>query len=147
MNTFNTLLMTGIFISLASPSQAQIKTTQVDALVEALRLSAPPNKPKDGMYSDWQVLPGIIPDWSKRCTGKAMTPEQFEKESLKARKVVSCIVKRELQTQQNETKNEEKAVRQTACWWMTGKPKECQSGTTAIYVQKVLDLYKKQLKS
>jgi hypothetical protein len=147
MKTFKTLLMTGILISLASPSQAQIKTTQVDALVEALKLAAPPNKPNDGMYSHWQVLPGIIPDWSKRCTGKAMTPEQFEKDSLAARKVVSCIVKRELQTQQNETKNKEKAVRQTACWWMTGKPKECQSGTTATYVQKVLDLYKKQLKS
>ncbi|ACK66742.1 conserved hypothetical protein [Rippkaea orientalis PCC 8801] len=143
------LLVSGIFISVilgTSPSQAQVKTNQVNALVEALRQAAPPNRPNDGMYSDWQVLPGIIPDWSKRCAGKTMTPEQFEKDPKMARQVVSCIVKRELQTQWNETKNEQQAVRQTACWWMTGKPKECQSGTLVTYVQKVLNTYQKQLK-
>ncbi len=56
MKTFKTVLITGIFISLASPSQAQIKTTQVDALVEALRLAAPPNKPNDGMYPTFSRL-------------------------------------------------------------------------------------------
>jgi hypothetical protein len=149
MKIVRALLISGIFVSLgwgAIPSQAQAKNPQVNALVEALRQAAPPNRPNDGMYSDWQVLPGIIPDWSKRCTGKEMTPAQFEKDPTTARKIVSCIVKRELQNQWNETKNEEQAVRQTACWWMTGKPKECQSGTTATYVQTVLSFYQKQLK-
>ncbi|MEB3311376.1 MAG: hypothetical protein VKJ02_14205 [Snowella sp.] len=150
MKSFKALLISGILISIGletHPSHAEVKTTQVNALVEALRQAAPTQRAKDGMYSDWQVLPKIIPDWSKRCLGKSLTPEQFDKDKAAARQVVSCIVKRELNTQTKATPKEEQAVRQVACWWMTGKANECQSGATAAYVNKVLDFYRRQLAS
>jgi hypothetical protein len=128
------------------PSFAQEKETQVNALVEALRQAAPPNSPKDGMYSPWQVLPGIIPSWTKKCTSKEMTPEQFDADEKAARQTVTCIVQRELQNQFKTTNNEIQAVRSVACWWMTGKAQSCDSGWTATYVQKVLSFYKEQLK-
>ena len=61
------LLLSGLVASLvlsALPTQAQqVTNTQVGALVEALRLAAPKTgKPNDGLYSEWQVTPGIIPN-------------------------------------------------------------------------------------
>ncbi|GBF81552.1 hypothetical protein [Aphanothece sacrum] len=126
-----------------SPSMAQVKDTQVNKLVEAIRKAAPLNKPKDGMYSDWQVLPGIIPDWTKRCLGKSMTVDQFEADKKAAQKTVTCIVQREFETQFKATKNEMQAVKNTACWWMTGKIDSCKNGTTGTSVEKVLTFYKK----
>ncbi len=150
MKPFKALLISGILISLSletQPSHAEVKTTQVDALVESLRQAAPPQRPNDGMYSNWQVLPGIIPDWSKRCLGKTLTPEQFDNDNAAARQVVSCIVKRELNTQTQANVKDEQAVRRVACWWMTGKANECQRGATATYVNRVLDFYRRQLAS
>ena len=82
IKTSKHLLLSGLLVSAglwAMPgfAQAQVKDNQLNAFVEALRQAAPPNRPNDGMYSAWQVLPGIIPDWTKRCIGKQMTPAQF----------------------------------------------------------------------
>ena len=151
INKFQNLLLTGIIVSVglwAIPVSAQVEDKQVNALVEALRLSAPPNRPNDGMYSDWQVLPGIIPSWTSQCAGQAMTPAQFEADPTTARSVVACIIRRELDIELTDSGNNEMiAVRRTACWWMTGKPSGCNSGATADYVQRVLGFYQQPHRS
>ncbi|MCA1991578.1 MAG: hypothetical protein LDL41_05955 [Coleofasciculus sp. S288] len=143
------LLLSGIIIGAgfwAMPGAAEVSDTQVNAFVEALRIAAPPNRPNDGMYSPWQVLPGIIPDWTKRCIGQSMTPEQFEANTDAARRTVSCIARRELNKQMGETGNDDTAAaRRAACWWMTGNYSGCGEGATATYVQRVVDAYKQQL--
>lgn len=142
------LLLGGMIVSLGLwtlPVQAQVTNTQVGAMVEALRLAAPKTgKQNDGLYSEWQITPGIIPSWSKQCVGKELTPQQLETDSKTARAIVSCITRRELQKQYASTKNETTAVRRTACWWMTGNATGCNSGLTATYAQKVLSLYQQQ---
>lgn len=139
------LLLYGIMISVglwAMPGDAQVKDNQLNAFVEALRRAAPPNKPNDGMYSDWQVLPGIIPSWTKQCVGKEMTPAQFDADSAAARRTVTCIALREVNNQLKATRNNQTAaVRRAACWWMTGNATGCQNGATASYVQRVLSFY------
>ncbi len=138
------LLLSGMAVSFGllvlSPAMA-VSKNQVNALIEALRLAAPPNSDNDGMYSQWQVLPGIIPNWTSQCTGTSLTPEQFEANPTVARSVVSCIVQRELAKQ---PKDEMIAVRNTACWWMTGTIDGCTSGATAEYVQRVMEFYQQQ---
>lgn len=129
----------------AMPGTAQSTDSQVNAFVEALRQAAPPQSKNDGMYSAWQVLPGIIPDWTKRCTGKQLTAAQFEADATAARNTVSCIARRELNNQMKATSNNQAAaVRGAACWWMTGKYSGCNSGFQAKYVQKVVSVYQQQ---
>lgn len=143
------LLLSGLIASVllsALPSQAaQVTDTQVGALVEALRLAAPKTKiQNDGLYSKWQVTPGIIPNWSKQCIGRELTPRQFETNSVAARNVVTCIIRRELQKQYSASANNESAaVRRVACWWMTGNYTGCKNGPTAAYVQQVVRFYQK----
>jgi hypothetical protein len=144
----NSLLLSGLLLSVglwAMPGAAQVKPNQLNAFVEALRQSAPPQKANDGMYSPWQVLPGIIPDWTKRCIGKQLTPAQFEADTDAARRTVSCIAQREFNSQMKASgNNEAAAVRGAACWWMTGKYSGCNSGFAAEYVQKVVKSYQQQ---
>jgi hypothetical protein len=126
------------------PAQAEVSEAKINAFVNALKLSAPPNKDNDGMYSAWQVLPRIIPSWTKQCLGKELTATAFDTDEVAARKTVTCIVKREFNQQWKQTKqNESQAVRNTACWWMTGNYNGCQNGYTADYVKKVEKFYKK----
>ena len=142
------LLLSGLLVSVglwAMPGAAQVKDAQLTAFVEALRQAAPPQRPNDGMYSAWQVLPGIVPDWSKRCTGKSLTPSQFDADAAAARNTVTCIARRELNKAMKATgNNETAAVRNAACWWMTGDYNGCGSGATAKYVQKVVSVYQQQ---
>ncbi len=120
--------------------------TEINAFVEALLLAAPPNRPNDGMYSEWQVLPGIIPSWTKQCVGKEMTPSAFDSDKEAARKTVTCIAQRELNKQLKQTnQNKQQAVRNAACWWMTGKYNGGQSGATAQYVKRVEKFYQEKL--
>jgi len=144
------LLLGGIIVSLGLwtlPVQAQqVTNTQVEAMVEALRLAAPKTgKTNDGLYSAWQITPRIIPSWSKQCIGRELTPQELETSPAKAREIVSCITRRELQKQYAASNNNEIiAVRRTACWWMTGNTSGCNSSPTATYVQTVLDFYQQQ---
>jgi hypothetical protein len=145
MGKIRHLLLGGIVASLglwAIPAAAEVSNTQVNAMVDALRQAAPPNKPNDGMFSQWQVLPGIIPSWTKQCVGRELTPEQFESDATTARNTVSCIVRRELAKQLRATNNNQNtAIRNVACWWMTGTTNGCGSGATASYVQRVIGFY------
>lgn len=129
----------------AGAARERTKPEQLQAFVEALRLAAPPQHPNDGMYSDWQVLPGIIANWTKQCVGKSLSPAAFESNAAAARKTVSCIAERELDRRLRATGDSRLAVRQTACWWMTGKDNGCQTGATAKYVQRVEKFYRQQL--
>ncbi len=126
-------------------AQQQTLNTQVAAMVEALRLAAPKTgSENDGYYSEWQVKPETLKSWSKFCLKKEVSPAEFEKNNQLARQVVSCVVQRELKGQLAVTNNNEtQAVRGTACWWMTGEYKGCNSGFTADYVKKVLGYYQK----
>ncbi|MCL1475393.1 hypothetical protein [Argonema antarcticum] len=141
------LLFSGLMVSVglwAMPAQAQVSDAKVNAMLEALRQAAPPNKPNDGMFSQWQVLPGIIPSWTKQCVGRELTPAQFESDATAARNTVACIVRRELDKQYQATRNNETAsARNVACWWMTGTT-ACNSRATATYVQRVVGFYQQQ---
>jgi hypothetical protein len=143
------LLLSSLIITLGistlPASAQQVSEAQVSALVEALRKAAPPNSPNDGMYSQWQVLPGNIPRWSKLCIKQELTPQQFEADTAKARSVITCIVRDTLREEYKASGNNElAAVKRSACWWMTGESTACTSGDTAIYVKKVVSFYQQQ---
>jgi hypothetical protein len=145
MKVVQSLLLSSLLAGFPfSAAFATVKDTQVNALVESLKQAAPPNRPSDGMYSPWQVLPGIIPSWTKQCLGKAMTVQEFETKEKEARQVVGCIVKRELQSIAKTTPDEKEAVKKVACWWMTGTIQGCNSGATATYVRRVLHFYQQR---
>ena len=142
------LLLGGLIISLGLwtlPAQAQVSSAQVDALVEAIRQAAPQTgTSKDGLYSDWQVMPGNIPRWAKFCTGREVTPEQFGANASTARSIITCIVKDALQDEYPASGNNEAiAVQRVAAWWMTGDATRYTSSATSPYTNKVLSLYRK----
>ncbi len=123
----------------------QVSDAQTSALVEALRQAAPQTgSSNEGYYSEWKVKPETLKGWSKYCLKQQLTPQQFQNTPI-ARKVVSCITRRELDKQlKAHSNNETEAVRSVACWWMTGEYIGCNSGFNANYVQKVITLYKQQ---
>ncbi len=143
-------ITSGIISSLflcALPVQAQVTPQQVNAFVEALRLAAPKTgQQHDGLYSDWQVLPGNIPRWSKSCLGRELSPDAFAASPTLARNVVTCVMTDILKEQQRQSGGSEAiAVRRAAAWWMTGDANRFDSGETAKYTQKVLGYYQQQL--
>lgn len=149
------LLVTGVILSFGLSSlvlpdsslvqaQSSASDTQINAMVEALRLAAPPKSgtKNDGYYSEWRVKPETLKGWSKNCLKKEVTPAQFDSDAGLARQIVSCITRRELSKQLSATSNNETAaVRGVACWWMTGNYTGCDSGFTADYVKKVVGYY------
>ena len=143
------LLLSSLIVSLglqALPASAEAVTdAQVSALVEALRQAAPPQTANDGMYSQWQVLPGNISRWAKFCTKQELTPQQFEADATKAKTIVTCIVGDLLRDEYKASgNNETAAIRRAACWWMTGDSAACKSGATATYADKVVSVYQQQ---
>ena len=143
------LLFGSLIISLglpALPAAAQAVTdAQISALVEALRQAAPPQTANDGMYSQWQVLPGNISRWAKFCTKQDLTPQQFEADATKAKSIVTCIVGDLLRDEYKASSNNElTAIRRAACWWMTGESAACKTGATATYADKVVSVYQQQ---
>ncbi|MBD2770720.1 hypothetical protein [Iningainema tapete] len=143
------LLLAGVIASfglsslLVAQAQQQVSDTQVAAMVEALRQAAPKSGPSKGYYSAWQVKPETLKGWAKFCFKQEVTPTQFENDAALARKVVSCITRREL-NKQFKGNNETAAVQGVACWWMTGNYTGCNSGFTADYVKQVANFYKQQ---
>jgi len=126
----------------ALPVHAQISEAKVEALVEALRLSAPKVGPDAGLYSDWSVKPDNIVRWSRRCLDRDVTPEQFAADEALARRVLVCIMGPVLRDQfAASNHNEIVAVQRAAAWWMTGDPEQYRSGSTSAYTLKVLETY------
>lgn len=144
------LLFGSLIISIGLPALAAaaeaVTDAQVSALVEALRQAAPPQAANDGMYSQWQVLPGNISRWAKFCTKQDLTPQQFEADATKAKAIVTCIARDLLRDEYKVSgNNEAAAIRRAACWWMTGESTACKSGATATYADKVVSVYQQQL--
>ena len=124
------------------PAQAQISDAKVEALVEALRLSAPQAGPDAGFYSDWRIKPDNIVRWSKRCLNQDVTPERFAADPTLARQVLVCVMGRVLRDEfAASNANEIVAVQRAAAWWMTGDPEQYRSGSTSAYTLKVLETY------
>ena len=143
------LLLSALIISLglwALPAQAQVSKAQVARLVEALRLAAPQTGIKnDGLVSDWQVKPSNIPRWSRLCTGRQLTPAQFEASPIAARNILECVMQDVLRDEYRASGNNESvAIRRAAAWWMAGDPGRYNSAQTSTYTQKVLRFYQQQ---
>ena len=143
--SFGVIISFGLSSLLVAQAQQQVSNAQVTALVEALRKAAPQSgSPNNGYYSEWKVKPETLKGWSKYCLKQELTPTQFENTPT-ARKVVSCIMRRELDKELHATNNNENAaVRSVACWWMTGEYTGCDSGFTSNFVQKVVNEYQQQ---
>jgi hypothetical protein len=127
-----------------SSSPSPIADVQVTALVEALRQAAPrTDTSREGLYSDWQVKAENIPRWSQQCIGRELTPTQFQDSPVTARGILVCVMRDVLGEQYTASNNKESlAVQRAASWWMTGDPNQYNSGATASYTAKVLDLYR-----
>lgn len=130
----------------AQAQESQVSDRQVAALVEALRQAAPQTgRADDGLYSDWQIMPGNIPRWSRSCIGRELSPSEFEASPDAARSVVTCVMRDVLQDEYEASDNDEMlAVRRSAAWWMRGDPSQYNSPEIADYVQKVVDAYGQQ---
>jgi hypothetical protein len=142
------LLLSTVIVSVGwtLPVQAQLSDAQVGALVEALRLAAPQTGiENDGLYSDWQIKPENIPRWSRQCTGKELTPTQFQDSPATARSILVCVMRDVFREQYGASNNNETlAVQRTASWWMTGDATRYNSTPTNSYTQKVLNFYQQQ---
>jgi len=132
-----------VVLLLMLPAQAQVADAKAEALVEALRLSAPKTGiPNDGLYSDWKIKPDNIARWSKRCSGRELTPTEFESNPLLARQILVCVMGRVLREQFAASNNNEVvAVQRAAAWWMTGDPNQYNIPPTSVYTLKVLESY------
>ena len=129
-----------LFWTLLATAQAPISEAKVEALVEALRLSAP--QAGAGLYSDWQVKPDNIVRWSRRCLNQDVTPDQFAADPALARQVVACVMGNVLREQLAASNNNEiVAVQRAAAWWMSGDPEQYRNGATGDYTLKVLEAY------
>ncbi|WOD40488.1 hypothetical protein [Nodosilinea sp. E11] len=128
------------------PAQAQVSERQVAALVEALRQAAPQTgRADDGLYSDWQIMPGNIPRWSRSCIGRELSPTEFEASPDVARSVVTCVMRDVLKEEYGASNNNEiLAVRRSAAWWMRGDPSQYNSSEIAEYIQRVVTAYQGQ---
>lgn len=129
------------------PANAQsVSQAQVSALVEALRKAAPETgQANDGLYSDWQVKGENIPRWSRFCTGREITPAQFEANPEQARAIMNCIVEDLLKEEYAASGNNERtAVLRSAAWWMTGDSTRYNNSAIANYTQQVLTFYQQE---
>ena len=124
-------------------SQAQYPSdAKVAALVEALRVAAPPASADAGLYSDWRIKPDNITRWSRRCVNQEVTPEQFAADAALARTVLVCVLGPVLRDQFDQSnRNEIVAVQRAAAWWMTGDPAQYRTGATGDYTLRVLEAY------
>ena len=143
------LLLSAVMLSVGLstlPVQAQVTDAQVKALVEALRDAAQQRAPgNNGLVSDWQILPGNIPRWSRQCTGQQLTPAQFESNSAKAREILVCVMRDVMRDEYKASGNNESlAVQRAAAWWMTGDSNRYNSSPTNSYTQKVLSFYQQR---
>ncbi|MFO1422993.1 MAG: hypothetical protein U1F70_04940 [Candidatus Competibacteraceae bacterium] len=119
-----------------------ISDAKVEALVEALRLVAPPASADAGLYTDWRIKPDNIARWSRRCFGQEVTPEQFTADPTLARPMLVCVMGPVLRDQFAQShQNEMVAVQRAAAWWMTGDPAQYRTGATGDYTLRVLEAY------
>ena len=125
-------------------ASALVSGNQVAQLVESFRSIAQQSttvKSKT-LYSEWRVSKQNIGPWTQQCLSAETTPEEFDRNTETASKVVTCVVGRVLNTEYKAADRDEVlAVRRTAAWWMTGDASRYNSPGTAAYTQRVLDAY------
>ena len=139
---FRWLAALGLLALTPFVAQAQISDAKVEALVEALRVAAPPASADAGLYGDWRVKPDNITRWSKRCLDREVTPEQFAADEAVARPVLVCVLGPVLRDQLVQSNNNEMvAVQRAAAWWMTSDPTQYRTGSTGDYTLRVLEAY------
>jgi hypothetical protein len=137
----------GISLSLVAmpaqmPAQAQVTEAQVGRVVEALRQASKPETSSPSLYSDWQVKPENITRWSKSCTGREVTPSQFQANPATARSIVTCVIRDVLKQEYQASRNNEAlAVQRVAAWWMTGDSNRYNSADISPYVKKVVSSF------
>lgn len=121
---------------------AQLSDAKVEALVEALRLSAPPAGNEAGLYSPWKIKADNITRWSPRCLSQPATPEQLAADETLAHHLVICVMGPVLREQFSlSQQNEVVAVQRAAAWWLTGDAAQYRNGSTGDYTLKVLEAY------
>lgn len=136
------LFLISLGLAILQPGLAQPSADMVSAFVEALRRAAPDTgREDDGLYSEWQIKPDNIRRWSERCTGVAMTVEQFEANPVEARSVLECKMSEVLEEQYQIGQDELTAVQRAAAWWMTGDPDQYASEGAGRYVTLVVEHY------
>lgn len=143
-----TLRQTVLFMILGSIVSVSVSRSQPDAdevsfFVEALRRSAPDTgRTNDDLYSEWQIKSRNIRSWSERCTGVAMTAEEFEADPREARFILECKMGEVLADQYQASQDEITAVRRAASWWVSGDPTRYTSSKgVRSYVQRVEKSY------
>ena len=146
------LTVTVLLAGLCGSALAQVTPSeqQVLALSEALRLKSDegPGLTTGVYYSDWQVESSAIPQWSKACLGRALTPLEFATSSETAESVVLCQLRDQLAAQYEVTGgNEPVAVQRVVSWWRTGDASRYGSGAVAPFAKEVLSLYRQSLTS
>jgi hypothetical protein len=130
-----------LLLAVPAGAQVQISDAKIEALVEALRLSAPEASSNAGLYSDWRIKPEQIRSWSMRCLQQELTPEQLATDQALARQLVICVMgpifREQLAASQQ---NEIVAVQRAAAWWLSGDPEQYRLSASA-YTLKVLEAY------
>lgn len=136
------LLLSWLLLSMTAHAQVQISDAKVEALVEALRLSAPDaSSNASGLYSDWRIKPEQIRSWSTRCLQQELTPEQLAADQDLARQMVVCMIGPIFREQLTASQqNEIVAVQRAAAWWLSGDPEQYRQSANA-YTLKVLEAY------
>ncbi len=138
-NYFKTIFLLVIFLSINV--QAQISDAKVSALVEALRLGAVDGK----LYSEWQIKPKNITNWSTRYLGKTITPEEFAANPTVARQILEIKMGNLLREQYELSgQDETTAILRTASWWMSGIP-ENSNPKLEVFTQNILKFYREVL--
>ena len=123
-------------------AEAQLSDAKVEALVEALRMAAPPAAPNSGLYGDWRVKPENIALWTKRCLNQEIKPEQFAADQALSRPTLVCVMGPVLREQfARNNNNEMVAVQRAAAWWLTGDATQYRTGATGEYTLRVLEAY------
>ncbi|MDM8567656.1 hypothetical protein QUF74_18665 [Candidatus Halobeggiatoa sp. HSG11] len=142
-NYFKTICC--LFILISINVQAQISDTKVAALVEALRLGAMDGK----LYSEWQIKPQNITDWSTRYLGKTITPEEFAANPAVARQILEIKMGNLLREQYKFSGQDETiAVLRTASWWMSGIPENYNANPKLeVFTQNILKFYQEILET
>jgi len=124
------------------PALAELPRDKVIALVEALRVSAPQGQTAETLYGPWKIRANNITRWSQWCLGETVTPEAFAANIDQTRTVLVCIVGDVLAEEYDTSaQDEDRAIRRTAAWWVSGNPNLYNQGDIAVYTNKVLRSY------
>lgn len=138
----------GSWLGLQTLPANALDNRTVNALVEAFRQATVQGVGfQSGVfYSDWQLSPEDIGQWSETCLGRRLTATQFATSPQTARGVITCIVRQQLDAASRTSgSNNALAVRQTVAWWLTRDLARHNDASINPYTDRVVRLYEQQL--